>query len=652
MRKTGLDIIGDTPWGTHFCQFYQTADDLLDILVPYFWAGLDNNEFCMWITSEPLDVDAIIVKMKETAPGFEARLRKGQIEIIRHTDWYLKDGTFDQQRVLDGWVDKLGNALANGYDGLRLTGNTFWLEKETWKAFTEYEEAVDRVIGNYNMLALCTYSLDRCGASEVIDVVQNHRFALIKREGVWKLIESSERRRSETAILERDERLHFALETSHTAAWDLDLVDHTAFRSLEHDRIFGYTELLPRWTYEMFLEHVLPEDREKVDSKFHQAVKSRGDWSFECRIRRTDGQVRWIWAAGRHRPDEAGNPRRMAGIVQDITDRKHAENERQRLMAIVQRERDRLSALVNSITDEIWFADAEKKLTLVNPAVWKEFGSGIGDVKDVEKIAAGFEVYRPDGTPRPVVEAPPLRALRGETVVDQEEIIRMPATGQLRYRQVNAAPVREAEGTIIGSVSVVRDITERKKAEEALKESEKQYRSLFENMMHGYAHCKMLYDEGGRPADFVYLNVNNAFEKLTGLEQVVGRRVTEVIPGIKEAHPELFDIYGRVAFTGQSETIEIEFKPLNLWLSISVYSPKREHFVAIFDDITVRKTAETKIKKHLEELQTANAELAIFNTVAVGRELRMIELKREINALRERIGEPPRYPLDFEKEQL
>ena len=152
----------------------------------------------------------------------------------------------------------------------------------------------------------------------------------------------------------------------------------------------------------------------------------------------------------------------------DITERKRAEAEIQKLMASVQQEKDRLLALVNSIPDEVWFADAQKKISLVNPAVLNEFGSGTFDSSDVEAIAGSLEVYRPDGTPRPVEEAPLLRALKGEIIRNQEEIIRTPASGELRYRQVNAAPVKDTNGNIIGSVSVVRDITERKRAEEEL----------------------------------------------------------------------------------------------------------------------------------------------------------------------------------------
>ena len=195
MRRTGIEVIGDAPWGTHFCQFYATKDDLEEVLVPYFKAGLEADEFCMWVTSPPLDVGEAWDALAEAVPDLESYRRRGRIEIIPHTDWYLLGGSFQQDRVLEGWVTKLEAALARGCAGLRLTGNTFWLEKSDWRSFADYEAAVDRVLGQYRMLALCTYSVDRCGASEVADVIRNHQFALIKRDGRWEVFESFDRRR-------------------------------------------------------------------------------------------------------------------------------------------------------------------------------------------------------------------------------------------------------------------------------------------------------------------------------------------------------------------------------------------------------------------------------------------------------------------------
>ena len=132
MRHSGIDIIGNMPWGTHFCQFYQTKEDLIDILVPYFKTGLENNEFCMWVTSQPLEVEDAKEALRKAVPDIDVYLEKEQLEIISYS-------------------------LSNGYDGLRLTGNTFWLEKEDWNDFVNYEKKVDRVLGNYQMIALYTY---------------------------------------------------------------------------------------------------------------------------------------------------------------------------------------------------------------------------------------------------------------------------------------------------------------------------------------------------------------------------------------------------------------------------------------------------------------------------------------------------------------
>jgi PAS domain S-box-containing protein len=199
-RKTGIDIIGDAPWGTHLCQFYETREDLVDILIPYFKAGLENNEFCMWITSEPLKVEDAKAALKKVVKNLDHFIKKGQIEILDYSEWYTKSGKFDANNVLQGWVEKENQALKRGYDGLRLSGNTFWLEKRDWRNFTNYEEEINKVIGKYRMISICTYSLGKCGASEVIDVVSNHQFALIRQEGKWVIVESSERKQAEAAL--------------------------------------------------------------------------------------------------------------------------------------------------------------------------------------------------------------------------------------------------------------------------------------------------------------------------------------------------------------------------------------------------------------------------------------------------------------------
>ncbi len=117
---------------------------------------------------------------------------------------------------------------------------------------------------------------------------------------IASLQDITERKHAEMARQANEQRLQLAIRCGHMGVWDLDLLDHTAYRSLEHDRIFGYETLLAQWTFEMFLEHVLPEDRVEVNRLFGEAVAKQTDWNFECRIRRVDGQVRWIWATGSH----------------------------------------------------------------------------------------------------------------------------------------------------------------------------------------------------------------------------------------------------------------------------------------------------------------------------------------------------------------
>ena len=146
-RKTGIDIIGEIAWGGHFCVFYQSKQDLIDILVPYFKAGLENNEFCMWITSKPLSAKDAEQSLRQAVKNLDDCIKRGQIEILDYCQWYTKWGKFDYDKVLQGWVEKHDQAVKRGFDGLRLSGNTFWLEEKDWREFTEYERTINSVLG-------------------------------------------------------------------------------------------------------------------------------------------------------------------------------------------------------------------------------------------------------------------------------------------------------------------------------------------------------------------------------------------------------------------------------------------------------------------------------------------------------------------------
>jgi len=136
----------------------------------------------------------------------------------------------------------------------------------------------------------------------------------------------SEEKKAVQEAMENEERLQFAIETAGLGLWELDLWKNKAWRSPYHDRIFGYNKLLPEWTHKTFLSHIVPEHREEIEEAYLAAINSKDSWDFECKIKRRDGQIRWIWGAGQTIFDENKKPLKMIGLVQDITDRKRPKS--------------------------------------------------------------------------------------------------------------------------------------------------------------------------------------------------------------------------------------------------------------------------------------------------------------------------------------
>ena len=254
-----------------------------------------------------------------------------------------------------------------------------------------------------------------------------------------------------------EERLRFALDVAGLGQWDLDVATGLAFRSPRHDEIFGYGEPLPEWTYEMFLDHVVPQDRDAVDAAFQHAATHGQDWDFECRIARADGAERWIWARGRVWHNDAGDARRMLGVVADVTDRKASE------AALRASERRFHRAVAEAPTPVILHAD-DGEILQVSRAFSEITGYAAADVPT---IADWTE--RAYGERQQAVREVIGRLYHGDRRVDEGEFEVRTNAGETRVWAFSSAPLGpDADGRRL-AISMAADVTARKRAEGELR---------------------------------------------------------------------------------------------------------------------------------------------------------------------------------------
>lgn len=361
LRKMGIDVVGDMPWGTHFCHLYETKENLLDTLVPYFKAGLEENEFCVWVISEPLTEEEASAALRQVIPNLDQYLSGQSIEIFVGPDWYLKEGLFDLNRVISVWNEKLDKALSRGYDGMRVSGDAFWLQEKDRKEFCEYENQLNESITDKLMTVLCAYPLANSDAAEILDEARNHQFALARRGGEWDIVETSGLKQSkaeikrqneelEQQVIERTEQLTavneelkkkiterkrdeeqlayhaYLLENVHDAVIATDeRLDVTAWNK-GAERMYGWRtdEVLGRNIWEVVPIEMSKEQRAEALRELEQ----RGQFRTEAITYRKDGTpvcVEGITIA--LRGEEEGQITGYVNIRRDITQRKQAEEQ-------------------------------------------------------------------------------------------------------------------------------------------------------------------------------------------------------------------------------------------------------------------------------------------------------------------------------------
>jgi PAS domain S-box-containing protein len=452
MRDTGIELIGSVPWGTHFCQFYQEAEDLLDVLVPYFAAGLARNEYCLWVTSEPLGVEEARAALTAAIGNLDAYLSAGQLEILDYRQWCTTDGKFEADRVLRGWVDKVDAARRHGFAGLRLSRDTRWLEAADWTKFTIYEGSLDHLIGEYPMLALCTYQLSACGTAEVLDVVSHHAFALIKREGTWQVMRNDARKRYESSLQQSEEDIRAIMDAAHESIY-LFAADGTIL-AINTTAASKLGSILHEVVGHHFSEFVPPHLVESRKARLRDVVLTGQS------VRFVDEGNGIIYDHHFYPIFEGDQVRRVAAVSQDITERKRAEAAAE---AQLRASEEQFRAAFESAAIGIEQLDLEGHFLLGNAKLAEILGMTL---EEIHKLTFAH-ITHPDDL------------LREEPLLEQLLAGKRPSyTIEKRFLHKDGYPVwvRVTSSLTQGNpqrflILIIEDITARKQVEEALRQT-------------------------------------------------------------------------------------------------------------------------------------------------------------------------------------
>ncbi len=675
----GVDIVGDIAWGTHLCQFYQTKEDLADILVPYFAEGLRRNEFCMWVTSPSLEVEEAKKALGKAVPSLDQYIKDGQIEVISYVDWYLRGGEFDADRVLNGWVGKEKAALSRGFEGLRLTGNTFWVERAQWSSFVDYEAKINAVIGQHRIIALCTYSLKKCSGEDVVDVIKNHAGSLVRKDKVWNLVEDvTERKMAEEALDKERQELRGIIESTDAMIAYLDLGFNFIHVNAAYADGSGYpiNELIGKNHFALFPSEENQAIFEKVRDT-GQPIKFL-DKPFEYANQPQRGITHWDWTLAPVK-DEKGKVQGLILTLIETTERKKAEDdlrnsfERFKLLSDATSQllatdkpqtivEDICTSVMNHLRCDCFFNflvdESKGKLRLntysgiseqeAEKIEWLGFGVAVcGSVaKCGERIVAEDIQNAPDSRTE-LVKSYGIQAYACHPLTAQGHIIGTLSFGT-RSRSSFAPDELELMRTIANQVATAMQRIIGEKALQESKSKTEEYSEYLENLLN-YASAPIICWD----SDFKITRFNHAFERLIGYraDGVLGMNLSVLFPA--ESISESLEKIRRTLTGERWESVEIPIRcrdsetRIVLWNSANIYDKDGKTLIATIaqgQDITER----IKTQAKLEDL-TAQLEEYANNLEALANErlekLKDAERLAAIGATAGMVGHDLRNPL-------
>jgi PAS domain S-box-containing protein len=433
--------------------------------------------------------------------------------------------------------------------------------------------------------------------------------------------EITDRKQTEAALRQSEGRLQLALTAAKMFVWELDYQTRRAVCSEVAREVCGFQE----GPLDDFIALTHPDDLEDLQQAVVGAIANETPLSMDYRILSPDGKMRWLSTWGNIYPGVDGQPERMVGVSVDITKRKEAEADRERLLQELAIERARFEAVLRQMPAGVMIADAASgKLVLTNEQAKQIVGYDYEQSLQLAEYddVASFEGFHLDGQPYKAEDYPltrtvgrPLRTSlqTGETVTN-EEIELHRGDGSRIFMNVNSAPILDSEGQIVAAVVVFQDVTDRKRAQEALRTSEERFRVIVNQATAGIT----LSDLTGQ-----FLLVNQRFCDIVGysMAELLQKRKQDIThPDDQSRNAELFQ---RLVTQGQEFVIDkryIRKDGSEVWVSNNVAatrdsSGKPENVIAIVLDISDRKRAEVERAALLAREQEARVEAEAANRI-------------------------------------
>jgi two-component sensor histidine kinase/PAS domain-containing protein len=329
---SGLQAIPFLQWGSHLTQFFGAGDELRDVLVPYFKAGLENNESCLWVAGSAFNAEDARSALRAAVPDLDRRERNRQIEIADASEWYSVGQKLQPNDIVAGLLQREQNALAMGCTGLRTNGNCAWVAEDQWDDFQTYEELVHNAIRGRRLICMCSYCMDQFRNGQDHEVMARHDFV------VASTLRSPARQRSSNgAPVDMQKRtFDLAMTASQMGTWRYTLADNICYYDENAQWLYGLADARFLHDEEGVKAKFHADDLELMWSKVARALDPAGDgrYDVEYRVKQPDGSWRWLSAWGLVEFDGDGPQKKPVAIVgasRDLTQQKQAE-ELQRLL--------------------------------------------------------------------------------------------------------------------------------------------------------------------------------------------------------------------------------------------------------------------------------------------------------------------------------